>query len=88
MTRRYSPHQIGLLARGSAALTLAAFVIALLLNAASTAAQISGIPGSPFPAGNLPSSVIVSQDGAHVYSSNVFTDNVGAYARNAATGVI
>src|SRR6266436_1332658 len=56
------------------------------INAATGA--LIPIPGSPFPAGALPLSVVVDPTGRFAYVANANSANVSGYTINAATGTL
>jgi 6-phosphogluconolactonase len=71
---------------GSAPTTGADDVYAYTVDAASGA--LTAVPGSPYVAGNRPSSVAVDPNSRFVYLANSGSNNVSAYTINSASGAL
>jgi len=61
-------------------------VSAYRINA--TTGTLTPVPGSPFAAGILPSSVMVNPAGTFAYVANSDSSNISAYSINASTGTL
>jgi 6-phosphogluconolactonase len=54
----------------------------------SSTGALSAVSGSPFSAGNSPSSVVVDPSGRFAYVANAFDNTVSAYTINSSTGAL